>query len=121
MPISLEFWEWGCPKCGDAHAYHCDSGTSVEFEEWRERCSQIQVTSILSQRSQRREVGLQLLLKQRTQPRPQGPLVFPYDGGKVPPIGKREDLRDEADGNHQLRRSLELFFSDRSDHMEIGL
>ena len=19
MPISLEFWEWGCPKCGDAH------------------------------------------------------------------------------------------------------
>ena len=19
MPISLGFWEWGCPKCGDAH------------------------------------------------------------------------------------------------------
>ena len=27
--------EMGCPKCGDAHAYQCDSGTTVEFEEWR--------------------------------------------------------------------------------------
>lgn len=58
-----------------------------------------------------REVGLQQLLQQQTQPRPQGPLVFQYDGGKVPHIGKLEDLRDEVDGNHQSRRSLEPNFS----------
>ena len=58
-----------------------------------------------------RRVGLQQLLQQRTQPRPQGPLVFKYEGGKVPHIGKLEDLRDEVDENHQSRRSLEPFSS----------
>ena len=71
-------------------------------EQWRERCSQIQVPAILSQRPQpgstyldpnQREVGLQQLLQQQTQPRPQGPLVFQYDGGKVSHIGKLEDLK----------------------------
>ena len=73
------FWKWGFLELG-----------SGLFEEWRERCCQTQVPSILSQQSQR------------------------------------------SYGNHQSRRSVELFFSDRrdrnnrsdlsdrSDHMETG-
>lgn len=121
MSISLDigFWGWDAQNAG--MPMHI-SVTAVPLlnlkngEQWRERCSQIQVPAILSQRPQlgstyldpnQREVGLQQLLQQQTQPRPQGPLVFQYDGGKVPHIGKLEDLRDEVDGNHQSRRSLE--------------
>lgn len=99
----------GCPCISMWQRYHC----------WIWRMANNGGNDVLKSRSTRyflsdpnldpnqREVGLQQLLQQQTQPRPQGPLVFQYDGGKVPHIGKLEDLRDEVDGNHQSRRSLE--------------
>lgn len=103
----------GCPCISMWKRYHC----------WIWRMANNGANDVLRSRSPRyflsdpnldpnqREVGLQQLLQQQTQPRPQGPLVFQYDGGKVPHIGKLEDLRDEVDGNHQSRRSLEPNFS----------
>ena len=92
----------GCPKCGDAHAYQCDSGTGVEFEEWRTMARTMFSDPGLRDTfsatptwipTMQREVGLQQFLQQRTQPRPQGALVFQYDGDKVPHFGKLEDLK----------------------------
>ena len=107
MSISLDigFWGWDAQNAGMPMHINVTAVPLLNLkngEQWRERCSQIQVPAILSQRPQlgstyldpnQREVGLQQLLQQQTQPRPQRPLVFQYDGGKVPHIGKLEDLK----------------------------
>ena len=121
MSISLDtgLWGWdtpnaGMPPCGDAQCWIWRMANNGANDVLRSRSPR----SFLSDPNldpNQREVGLQQLLQQRTQPRPQGPLVFQYDGGKVPHIGKLD-----IDGNHQSRRSLEPFSSDRSDHIKSG-
>ena len=66
-----------------------------------------------------REVGLQQFLQQRTQPRPQGALVFQYDGDKVPHFGKLEDLKGRGWWKPSIAKITGTkFFTDRSHRSE---